>query len=104
MAGTIIISKHSVLDLRTIDFEWLAGELRLKIGKTAAVIAKVLWPHDEGGMDVIQADNLDEAEFKMFAQVIREIYNSLAKTGTSLEMVRFLASLLQSIEEDARYS
>ncbi|MBD9416996.1 hypothetical protein IB234_20720 [Pseudomonas sp. PDM16] len=103
MAGSIIINKQSVHDLRTIDFMWLAEELRSEKGKAAAVLAKVLWPLDEGGMDMLQADDLDEVEFKLFAQTVRNICNSSASTDIDSGMSQFLVLLLQDIEEDARY-
>jgi hypothetical protein len=104
MAGSIVISKTSTRDLRTIDFAWLVDELRKKSDGSAPILAKILWPHDEAGIDLIQADDLDSKEFKLFAKAVREVYGSLAAKGeSSVGMVRFLSSLLKSIESDERF-
>lgn len=103
MAGTIVINASCSHDLRTIDFAWLASELRSKTGNATSVLAKVLWPHDEGGMDILQADELEEGEFKVFAQAISEVLETsrVAAPG-SAGMTQFLESLLRGIENDPR--
>ena len=103
MAGSIFISKRATLDLRTIDFAWLVEELRKKIDVSSPVHAKILWPHDEGAMDLILADELNSKDFKIFSQAIRRIHESLAVTGDArIGLTRFLETVLQHIEADER--
>jgi len=90
--------------LRTVDFAWLVEELRSTMGKSASVLAKILWSHDEGGMDMLQADDLDEAEFKLFAEAMREICDASAAVDPRSGMSQFLTMLLHQIEADSRYS
>jgi hypothetical protein len=103
MAGTIVVSKKSSRDLRTIDFAWLADQLRAKRGDLEAALAKVLEFHDQGGIDILNADGLDEKQFKLFARAVREIHEDLAAHSANDGMTIFLASLLREIEMDQRY-
>ncbi|MBX3628068.1 MAG: hypothetical protein KF892_23870 [Rhizobacter sp.] len=55
-------------------------------------------------MDMLQADELEEEEFKLFARAIREVLEaSRMGTNGSTGMTHFLESLLQSIEGDPRH-
>lgn len=104
MAGTIVINNSCSYDLRTIDFAWLACELRSKTGEAAKALSKVLWSHDEAGMDMLRADDLQEGEFKLFAQTMREVLEtSRVAAGDSAGLTQFLEFLLRSIEDDPRY-
>jgi hypothetical protein len=104
VAGTIVINNSCSYDLRTIDFAWLTYKLRLKTGEAAKVLSKVLWSCDEAGMDMLRADDLQEGEFKLFAQAMREVLEtSRASTKGSSGLTQFLELLLRSIEDDPRH-
>lgn len=98
MAGTLIIAKGKSLDVRTIDFEWIADALRRRAAGSE-VARKLLQSADEFGMDMICADELGPAEFKEFHRLL---VNIRAELPAGQGLVGFIDRVCQLVEEDGR--
>ena len=98
MAGTLIIAVGKSLDVRTIDFEWIADALR-KQASNSDVVRKLLQSTDEFGMDMICAGELNRAEFKEFYRLLSEIQTEISADNGLAE---FIDKVCQAAEEDDR--
>ena len=79
MAGTSFVSADARFGIRTIDFEWIAHELRSRVtvGNETALSA-VLEAHDEQGIDMLLADKLDANDFHLFARAFDAVTRGFA--------------------------
>ena len=98
MAGTLIIAKGKSLDVRTIDFEWIADALRRR-ASGSEVVRKLLQSTDEFGMDMICADELGPAEFHEFLGLLVDIR---AELPDEQGLAGFIDKVCQMAREDTR--
>ena len=106
MAGTISISAGAFFDLRTIDFEWVADELRSrKTNENSSALSAVLQSHDEYGMDLLVADRLDATDFRCFGEAFDSITATLrSTTGGPDGLLKFLGAVQTAIHNDSRWT
>lgn len=98
MAGTLLIAKGKSLDVRTIDFEWIADALRRR-APSSEVARKLLQSTDEFGMDMICADELGSAEFKEFYGLLVDIR---AELPNEQGLAGFIDKVCLMAQEDER--
>ncbi|MGJ7608916.1 hypothetical protein ACSFA7_31580 [Variovorax sp. LT1R20] len=105
MAGTISISAGAFFDLRTIDFEWVAKELRSRrTVENNSALSAVLQSHDEYGMDLLVADKLDVYDFRRFGEAFDSLTANLQSTSAGRDgLLTFLASVQAAIHNDSRW-
>lgn len=98
MAGTLIIAKGKSLDVRTVDFEWIADALRRR-ASGSEVVRKLLQSTDEFGMDMICADELGPADFQEFFRLLTDIR---AELPSNQGLAGFIDKVCVMAQEDAR--
>lgn len=67
-----------------------------------AVLATVLKPHDEHGMDMMVADELDSAGLKQFCRELGHLSSGLRLEHGESGFVRFLEEVQAMIDSDPR--
>ena len=101
MTGTICISGDHEIDLSPIELAGVADSLREHTGAAdLRVMREVFWPMDEGGMSFMLADELDAAEFAVFANVVRRSHEQ-ARSGGSASFGLW-EQLLAAVRVDVR--
>lgn len=104
MTGTIFVSADARFGIRTIDFEWIAHELRSRVtAGNESALSSVLKAHDEQGMDMLLADKLDANDFRLFAQAFDGVTTDLQSTHGECAMLTFLRSVQSAIRNDSRW-
>ena len=84
MTGTICISGDHEIDLSPIELAGVADGLRQHAGAgDRRVVRELLWPMDEGGIACMLADELDAAEFALFAGIVRRAHAQARRTGAA---------------------
>ena len=103
VAGTIFVGNDVTFDVRTIDFEWIAQKLRSQItDSNRAALEMVLRPHDEQGMDMLFAHELDTDSFRQFASVIDDLVSQARSMHGETGMLRFLERVKAAVHDDPR--
>ena len=101
MTGTICISDDHEIDLSPIELASVADSLRAHTGVAEArVMRELFWPMDEGGIACMLADELDAAEFTVFAGVVRRAHEQARRTGAAA--FALWERLLAAVSADSR--
>ncbi len=101
MTGTICISGDHEFDLSPLELAGVAEGLRAHTGAAdKRVMREVLWPMEEGGIACMLADELDAAEFAVFAGVVRRAHEQARRTGAAA--FALWERLLAAVRMDAR--
>ena len=101
MTGTICISGDHEFDLSPIELAGVADSLREHTAPAEArVMREVFWPMDEGGFACMLADELDAAEFAVFAGVVRRAHAQARRTGAAA--FALWERLFDAVHADAR--
>lgn len=99
MTGTIMISAHDSVDVRTVDFMRIVKALRSRI-QSRDLAAKLLSFLDNGGINMILADDLDAVELSAFEGTLEQIeLNDFAK---ETEFASFIRAIRERIKADPR--
>ena len=101
MTGTICISDDHEIDLSPIELAGVADSLRAHTGAAEVrVMRELFWPMDEGGIACMLADELDAAEFEVFAAVVRRAHEAARNTGVAA--FALWERLLAAVQSDLR--
>lgn len=99
MAGSVVISRGVSFDIRTIDFLRVVDIFRSSAANSSTA-AKLVETIDQFGVNMICADELCAAEFRKFAQLMREV--RVAVGDQDKGMADFLELVCSRIDEDER--
>ncbi len=99
MTGTIMISEHHMVDVRTVDLVLIVKAIRSRI-ESPDLVAKLLSFLDEGGINMILADDLDAVELSVFAQALEQI--ELDDFAKEPELADLMRTIREKIKADPR--
>ncbi|UXU89088.1 hypothetical protein [Burkholderia sp. S-53] len=82
MAGMIFITSERRLPLSSLQFDFVVHHLREAfLPADQAVREQVFRPLDEGGMDIISADELSVLDYRVFVTVVERAFMRAASTA-----------------------
>ena len=99
MSGTIVIDAATFVDVRTVDFLRIVAALRAEQDGGAAVEG-LLATVDAFGLNMICADELDDAGLAAFAAILERLRRTIDDGDHGFKA--FLADLVGTIGRDER--
>lgn len=104
LTGTIVVGTGVCFDVRTIDFEWLLDELRARrTPANQAALDAILTTHDEHGMDMLIADELDSDGLNQLAIALDGVALGLDESAGGAAMASFIEEVCAAIRCDPRF-
>lgn len=100
-----MIARGVGFDVRGIDFAWIATALRTRVTEAnRSALAAVLWAHDEAGMDMLCADELQAEDFRQFGSVFDEVTSHVRSNHSGSGLLGFLEAVQSAIQSDPRWA
>lgn len=104
MTGTIFVGPGITLSVRTVDFEWIIDELRSRMTEAnRSALCAALHAHDEQGMDMLVADELDAQAFCQLAREFDDLTSALRSARGECRLLDFLEAVRRAIRKDPRW-
>lgn len=104
MAGFILLSEGLLISLSSVQFDYLTERIRSEfLQEDAECMKKIFFPHDEGGMNFISADNQSEICFRAFADAAFKAHSKAQTEDLYKDFYPAWNNLLNLIRQDPRF-